>query len=181
MKPDRKFKMRVNLKSSINPSSKAEANIARKSTNAKNEQLANAVEWCRKNNARGHSAIKSGLFPLIKDQETINRRLDGKIVNGNERQYCSILTEDEELSIVTFIKNKNRAMQGLNRAELTKLIMDILRVRSFANKKMKGGRKYVKLSQNAKNALTKNRCFNSFAPVLIHFLLLCLVTNICII
>ena len=157
MKPKSKFRIRVNLKSTLNPSSKAEAIIARKATNAKNEQLAKAMDWCRERKVRGHTAIKSGLFPLIKDRETINRRLDGKVSNGRERQYCSILTEDEEMSIVAYIKNKNRALQGVGRPELTKLIMDVLKIRSYANKKMKGGRKYVALSNNAKDAMEKNK------------------------
>ena len=46
--------------------------------------------------------------------------------NGRAKQYCSILTEDEEMSIVAYIKNKNRALQGVGRPELTKLIMDVL-------------------------------------------------------
>jgi len=60
----------------------------------KNKQLESAVQWCRENNVRGHAAIKTGQFSLIKDRETINRRLDGKIINGFERQ-CAILMEEE--------------------------------------------------------------------------------------
>ena len=47
MKPGKKFRSRVNiLKSILKPSSKAEAKVARKSINAKNEHLASAVKWC---------------------------------------------------------------------------------------------------------------------------------------
>ena len=48
------------------------------------------------------------LFPLIKDVKTINRRLDGVVENKKEREYCSILTVDEEIQIVDHIKNRNR-------------------------------------------------------------------------
>ena len=85
------------------------------------------------------------------DRQTINRRLDGKIINGR------VLTENEEQSIVAYVKNKNRALQGVNRSDLTKLIIDVLKIRSYANKGMKGGRKYVALSKNAKEALTKKK------------------------
>lgn len=157
MNPSRKkFKVRLQMKS-INPSSNAEALIKRKATVEKNKQLESAVQWCRENNVRGHAAIKTGQFPLIKDRETINRRLDGKIINGFERQYCAILMEEEEMSIVTYIKNKNRAMQGINKAELTKLVLDVLKVRQYTNKRLKGGRKFVALSANAKNAVATNK------------------------
>ena len=103
MKP--KFALRISGRTSrSNPSTKAEAVVARKSTNEKNQQLEEAIAWCKENNARGQAALKTGLFPLIKDRETINRRLDGKIINNQERSYCKILTHDEEESIVAFIK-----------------------------------------------------------------------------
>ena len=73
-----------------------------------------------------------------------------------EREYCSILKEDEEQSIVAYVKNKNRTLQGVNRSDLTKLI-DVLKIRSYANERMKGGRKYVALPKNAKEALAKKK------------------------
>ena len=83
-------------------------------------------------------------------------------MDGREREkqyYCSILTEDDENSIVSDIKNKNRALQGVNRSDVTKLIMDVLKIRSYANKRMKGGEKYLALSKNAKNALEKTSIY----------------------
>jgi hypothetical protein len=56
-------------------------------------------EYCR-----GQAAFKTGRFPLIKDRETINRRLDEKVKNGEECIYCSILTNTEERMIVEFAK-----------------------------------------------------------------------------
>ena len=58
------------------------------------------------------------MFPLIKSRSTIDSRLDGKVVTGSEKQYCSILTDEEEESVVRFVRNKNRCLQGINKREL---------------------------------------------------------------
>ena len=50
--------------------------------------MTKAVEWCIENNARGHAAIKTGLFNLIKDRGTIDRRLDGKVkTDGHSSRF----------------------------------------------------------------------------------------------
>ena len=49
-------------------------------------------------------------------------------------------------------------MQGLGKKELEKLILDVLKIRDYTNKKLKGGRKFNKLSRFAKSALAKERC-----------------------
>ena len=82
--------------------------VARDLQNAKNEQMDKALEWCRENTKRGYAALKTGQFPLIKDPKSINKRLDGLVINGKEKEYCSVLTVDEESQIVDHIKNKNR-------------------------------------------------------------------------
>ncbi|XP_047131057.1 uncharacterized protein LOC136071655 [Hydra vulgaris] len=66
------------------------------------------------------------------------------------------------MSIVSYIRNKNQAMQGINKAELTKLVLDVLKVRQYTNKRLKSGRKFTALSANAKNALKKNKLGKSF-------------------
>jgi hypothetical protein len=63
--------------------------------------------WGKENKVRGYSAIKSGLFPLVKNRRTIDKRLDGKIITGQEKNYCSILLPDEEDTIVQYVLNKN--------------------------------------------------------------------------
>ncbi|XP_065640013.1 uncharacterized protein LOC136072675 [Hydra vulgaris] len=160
MKPSSALHLRINK--SRNLSTKADAIVARKHTNDKNKQLEAAINWCKKFNGRGQAALKTGLFPLIKDRETINRRLDGKVIKGKERDYCTILTDDEEASIVRFIKNKNRCLQAINKQDITKLIINVLRVRDYTNTKMKGGRKFQKLSLNARAALEKGKLSRSF-------------------
>ena len=73
MKP--KFSMRIKQQRCprSNPSTKADAVVARKRTNAKTEQLEEAVAWCMQNGKRGYAALQTGQFPLIKDRETINK------------------------------------------------------------------------------------------------------------
>ena len=97
-----------------NPLTKADAVVARK-RNAKAEQLKEAVAWCVENGKRGYAALQTGQFPLIKDHETINKRLDGKIVTDEERAYCTILTSEEENSIAQIVKNKISCMQAVNK------------------------------------------------------------------
>ena len=91
------------------------------------------------------------MFPLIKDRGTIDRRLDGKTVNA-KKEHLQILTPDEERSIVEFIKNKNRCHQGVSRKQVGDLIVNVLKIRDYCNSKNRGGRKFVKLSQNAQEA-----------------------------
>ena len=136
---------------------KAEALVAQKMRERKAAQLQEACAWCIENNARGYKALSTGLFPLIKDKATINRRLDKKVTTGKEKEYCTILTTEEEESLVSFVKNKNRCLQGINKADLTALILDVLRIRDHVNKTKKGGRSFKKLSENAKKALANKR------------------------
>lgn len=82
--------------------------VLQKRVNSRAIQLNEAVEWCQLNDCRGYLAIKSGEFPLIRDARTINKRLDSKIETGEEKRYCSILTDKEELSLVRYLKNRNR-------------------------------------------------------------------------
>ena len=82
--------------------------VTRDKQNQKQEQIDKALDWCKEHNYRGYAALGTGLFPLIKDVKTINRRLDGVVENKKEREYCSVLTIDEETQIVDHIKNKNR-------------------------------------------------------------------------
>ena len=97
---NKQFRLRIsaNLQNSRRSCHKnnAEAKVARKKITEKELQLKDAVEWCDKHNVRGYSAIKSGLFQLVKNRRTIDKRLDGVIVTVTEKEYCSILTSEEE-------------------------------------------------------------------------------------
>ena len=117
--------------------SKFEHKIKQRSMAMKERQLQLAVSYCKENNCRGVAAISAGICPDIKDQRTINRRLDGKVTTGKEKQYCRILTDEEEDILVKFIKNKNRFLQSVNRKELNKVIIQMLKLRDATYKKMK--------------------------------------------
>ncbi|XP_047131042.1 uncharacterized protein LOC124810350 isoform X2 [Hydra vulgaris] len=155
----RKFQLRQEKLQSIR--GKPEASTWRKFKDAKNLQLEKAVQFCIDHSVRGFKALKTGLFPLVKDRETINRRLDRIIKNGKERRYCSLFTLEEKEAVVKYVKNRNRSLQGINKTELTKLL-DILRIRDYMNKRCKGGRKLIKLSPNAKSALVNGKLSRSF-------------------
>ena len=143
-------------------SSKAKAVIQRNILDQKTEQIVAAVEYCKVNNCRGKKALSTGLFPLIKDHKTITRRLDGEVISGHEKDHVSILLPEEEEVLVAYALNKSRAMQPLKRQPMNNLIMNILRIRIAANKKLKGGRKRVKLSKPAQDALQKGHVSKYF-------------------
>ena len=87
---------------------KAYCQVTRDCQNKKQQQINDALKWCEENRKRGWAALKTGMFPLVNDPKTINRRLDGVVKNEQEREYCSVLTVNEENQIVEHIKNKNR-------------------------------------------------------------------------
>ena len=74
--------------------------IRQKSTSKRAIEMEEAVAWCKENECRGQKALASGLFPTIGCPKTINRRLDGKVVTGEEKRYCSMLTLEEEKGIL---------------------------------------------------------------------------------
>ena len=125
------------------------------------KQLEAAVKWCREHGKRGFSAISSGMFPLVKSEKTINKRLDGKIKTGREKEYCSILTADEESDLVRHLGNKNRCFQALNKKEVTALVFSILEYRQTCRKTFKY-RRVTPLSNNAKRALQKRKLSQTF-------------------
>ena len=49
--------------------------------------------------------------------------LNQKIVISQEKKYCTILTNDEEECVLTFLKNKNRCILAVNMKELEKIII----------------------------------------------------------
>ena len=86
----------------------AHATVNREFMNLECQQIEEAIRYCNVNNVRGWAALKTGQFPLIKDGRTINSHLDGLVKNGSEKEYCSVLTVEEENALVRHIKNKNR-------------------------------------------------------------------------
>ena len=99
----------------------------------RNQQLIEAVKWCKENSKRGWAALKTGKFTLIKDPRTINSRLDNNVKTGAERDYCSILTSKEEDSLVRHLKNKNRAYHAMDRKKIEELVIKVLKLREYTN------------------------------------------------
>ena len=88
--------------------SKFEHKVKQRSMDTKERQGQLTVRYCKEKNCRSFAAISAGICPDIKDHRTINKMLDGNVITGKEKQYCRILTDEEEEILVLFIKNKNR-------------------------------------------------------------------------
>ena len=108
----------------------------------------------------GWSAVQSGLFPSIKAHRTINKCLDGVMQEGEQKRYCSLLTSPEETSLIRYIKNRSRCLQGMSTKEVKVVGLNILKTREQINKK--GGRRFSALSNVAKDALRKRKVSRSF-------------------
>ena len=90
------------------PETKAEAAAYRNDTKAKEHQIGHTVKWCKENNKQKQAALKTEMFPLIKDHGTIDR-LDGKVTNG-KKEYLRILLPDEEKDIVTLHQEQKQSI-----------------------------------------------------------------------
>jgi hypothetical protein len=86
----------------LRPKTKYQAASYRDKIELNENTLANAVEYCKKNNCRGYKSVKQGGYNV--DPRTINRILDGAEI-GENKSHLSILTKDEENSIVLYAKN----------------------------------------------------------------------------
>ena len=112
--------------------------------------------------------MASGLFAMLKDPRMINRRIQdngnyqgaSQILTGDEKEYCHVLTKEEEKSFVNYLLNRNRCGQGLNEKQAEGVVLNILRTRDTVNKK--GGRKFIGLSENAKTCLRTKKVGRSF-------------------
>ena len=56
------------------------------------------------------------------------------VPNSPGLPYCSLLTREEELSLVRFLKNRSRCMQGISETEASDLVVKILKTRQQVNK-----------------------------------------------
>ena len=128
---------------------------------AKKKEIAEAVDYCRKNKCKGYKAISALNLQYCKDPRTINAHLEKDFEAGKERQ---ILTDQEERWLVRFLINKNRACQGLNETQVSGVVLNILRVRKENNRRLRHGgwEKKTPLSENAKQALESEKVSRSF-------------------
>ena len=98
-KEKRKFSLRISLNPPALPilssdskpwekrKSLAHTLVQQKQVEMRRNQIEEAVVWCINTNNRGWAALKTGRFPLIVDERTINRRIDGNVACGSERAH----------------------------------------------------------------------------------------------
>ena len=135
---------------------------------ARREEIKAAVNWCKEQRCRGFKAISSGLFPLIKDPRTINKYIDGVLTLETVKQYCSILTDQEEQMLLKTIINKARSYQPMKRKDSRAFALQMLQVRDAGNQnkskrhESRGGRGFRKLSKTSKRCLENNRVGRRF-------------------
>ena len=99
----------------------------------------------------------------MKSRHTIEGILDGKNKHPScAKEYCSILTQEEEAVIVSFIVNKARAYQPVNRIMIEERILALLKLRNQTNRSKKGGRKFKKLSPAGRRALDRGKLSRKF-------------------
>ena len=80
------FDLRIKVKPSSRlkrkPETKAVDAVYRKDIKAKKSNK--VVKQYKENNKQGQPALKTEMFPLIKDNGTIDRKLGGKLTNGKK-------------------------------------------------------------------------------------------------
>ena len=155
MKPQHSWSLRVK------PTSKEKVQILKEHRSLKDDQLRKAIQFCHDNNCHGWKAVMSGQFPLIKDERTVNKRLDGLLGVGDEKEHCQVLTNLEEKTIVAHIQNRNRSLNPMGHKVVTELIFRCLQVRKHIRQKSHG-RVGKALSDRSTNALQKGKLSKSF-------------------
>ena len=128
---------------------------------AYNEQLDSAIAYCNENGVTPWAALKTERFPLVTDYRVLARKLESGLSSEQHSLSVRILTPDEEHHLVSFALNKNRAFQGLNRADILQKMLEILTVRVYWNAE-RGGRHYVKLSPAAQAFVSSKTLSQSF-------------------
>jgi hypothetical protein len=117
-------------------------------------QYTAAMAWCAEDSKNtAYLAAKADedgnkKWPLISRRGLMDRIL-GKVNNSMPYEKNSVLTHDEELAIKEACKELNRHGQGIDRAQLGRMVIDSLELRPIVNR----GRKYTPLSANAKKML----------------------------
>ena len=116
-----------------------------KQRKCKEKQLKDAAEYCLVNNCKRYTALATGLFPLIKDPRTVNKRIvdsSDKVITGEEKQYCKLMTKKEEQSLVRYLLNRNRCRQGVSEKEAEGIVLNILHTRKYLNRRGTAYKKY---------------------------------------
>ena len=135
--------------------SKHDAAQRAKDEEARRKQYDEAMAWCTAKEKSAYAASiltsddEQGLrWPLISERG-LRERLTGKVDNAQPFKSSAVLTAAEEHAIVEACKDLNRHGQGVDRADLGRMVLESLELRPLINK----GRKYEALSHNAKEML----------------------------
>ena len=94
------------------------------------------------------------------DGRAINRRLDGAVENSAEYESRSVLTIQEEDTLVRYLKNMNRCNQGVSRKGCEEVIIKMLELRRWGINKRK--KRFRPLSMSATTALEKRKISRLF-------------------
>ena len=155
-------KKSVKKRRTTHQDSHAKFTVREKFLQTRHTEIAEAVKFCKENNCKGKKALSTGRFTHIGDYRAINSALEKGQSSFFAGTKNTILTLKEEQSLVSHMRNKNRAGQGMKRKDVIKMISDILTIRSKVNQKQKGGRKYIPLSKSARNFLLTKKLSSSF-------------------
>ena len=123
---------------------------------ARRKQYDEAMAWCQEHGKTAYAASvrlgedDSTLWPLI-SEKGLRNRLSGKVDNAQPFKASAVLTFQEETDIVEACKELNRHGQGVDRADLGRMVLESLELRPLINR----GRNYQPLSHNAKEMLKK--------------------------
>ena len=156
-----KYQLRVQPSTKpIRIRNKTGAEIDAKIKAKRNQQLDEAIAYCKENDCSVHTALQTKLFPHVK-RMSLHRRLTGEVRHGRECDYCRILMVSEEQCLVKYIKNSNRSYQPLNRADIGAIIVNILLARRANNKRL-GHRNCTRLNENAKRVVERQKLGRRF-------------------
>lgn len=126
-------------------------------------QYKEAVVWCKENGKRGYAASHrkdeegNWWWPLV-TEGSCNRRLAGTVDIDHPFSARQVLTPQEESDIVATCKELNAHAQGIERAQLGKMVLDSLLLRPVLN----AGREFAPYSTAARNILEAGEVGQAF-------------------
>jgi hypothetical protein len=146
------------------PKSKAEYALNKSQKHEYKRQLAIALgmvdDECTAERKDGavDRVLASGRVPLVK-RATLFRELGKRKQRGRQADLRSILSISEEAILVDYIMLKNQAAQSLSRAEIAKVIIQMLQLREAVNRR---GGTIIPLSRAAKIVLANKAVSQAF-------------------
>eukprot|EP00968_Pinguiococcus_pyrenoidosus_P024513 scaffold4750_cov212-Pinguiococcus_pyrenoidosus.AAC.2 len=137
----------------------SEGHRRRKEAERRAQQLAEAVLYCRMHSVGARRAISDNPHWDTVSRSTLDRELSGKR-SGARGEDKTVLTGPEEAQLVDWINQSALVNNAQKRRPIARKVIEILRQRARNNKR--GGRKHVKFSKAARDALLKGTVGPSF-------------------